>query len=188
MMETPRETMSSDRPGSPPIVTAVVVPVRSNGRLWLLVGGVVGAIALVFLTCAGLLVAVPLFISASGPTWQLAGTWVHVDQPPSLAAEALMSVGDEVVSDESYVFSRFGFSRSGSVTRKRYRQGAREPYSKTHGTWRLAPDQDGDEGETTILIEFSDQPTTRVYLRFLDHRNADFRTHFGDSKYYYKPR
>lgn len=144
--------------------------VADNQRHWL-IPMILGFVGVAFIFCVTAFILLWHFGNASrGVGGPIAGTWVHVDRPPSRAAQALMSVG-EVVSDRVYVFSRFG-----SVTEKSYYNRGGSPVK---GTWKRDDSLSGAEDAYSIILQFPDQKPQRMHIRFIDSQNAEFR--FGHS-------
>lgn len=173
-----------DYPEKPAAGDAVEIPIEAevvsdSQRYWLIpmILGIVGLGFIFFLT---VFILLRHFGNASpGVGGRIAGTWVHVDQPPSRAAQALMSIG-EVQSDRTYVFSRFG-----SVTERSYYNNYEDPDVGIKGTWKRDESLSGADDEYSIYLKFPDREPRLMHIRFIDSRNAEFRFHdrYGVSFY-----
>lgn len=176
MHEKAKNALHPMPPDEAPIMLEPVQPKRSP---WVLIA-IIGVVGLTIATALGcvLMMFVGAMLGASGG---LAGTWIQVDQPPSRAAQALLSVGTEVIADRVYVFSPFG-----SVTQKTYPNGSRGPAFQVKGTWKFIEDSNSAEDERTILIQFVGRQPQHMHIRFVDRKNAEFRFSGSYGENYFK--
>ena len=156
--------------------------VAKRGFPWLLVVvlGVVGMTIATALGCVLMAVVAAMFGVGGG---SLAGTWIQTDEPPSRAAQALLSVGTKIVAEQVYVFSPFG-----RVTYTFNPNGSSLGGYERKGTWKMIKDINSAEDEVTVLIQFRDQAPQRMYIRFIDHQNAEFRSPHSYGASYFKVR
>jgi len=163
----------------PPVMLEAV---EKRGFPWvsIVVLGVVGMTIATAFGCVLMAIVAAMFGVSGG---SLAGTWIQSDEPPSRAAQALLSVGTEIVAEQVYVFSPFG-----RVTYTFNPNGSSMGGFEKKGTWKMIEDINSAEDEVTVLIQFRDQEPQPMYIRFIDHQNAEFRFPHSYGASYFKVR
>ena len=153
-------------------------PPRAKGLSNAWIAAIVGGGCLIMFMTLATSVFIFAAVLISGGAKPVVGTWIRTDRPPSRAARALMSVGNEIVADRMITLSALG-----SASVKNY-----PGQAPMQGSWRMAPEQNGNEDEITILIEFPNNPSMRVHILHIDHETAMFRVHGSYGEQYSRVR